>query len=202
MVDPTSALVAQLERAQTTGFLGPGPVEDHLTHAQGFLAGVAAVHGRVIDLGSGGGIPGLVLAVARPDLEVVLLDARAKRCQFLREAVQALALTSASVVEGRAEIIGRGPLRGTAQAVVARSFGPPAPTAECAAPLLAVGGLLVVSEPPDPTDRWPDAGIGLLGLERGQRSSGSPQIQTLVQRRPCPDRFPRRDGVPANQPLF
>jgi len=106
-------------------------------------------------------------------------------------------------VEGRAEDVGRGPWRGAADAVVARSFAAPAATAECAAPLLRAGGRLVVSEPPeaDP-ERWPVAGLDLLHLELGPRSPGSPYTQTLYQRATCPDRFPRRNGQPAAHPLF
>jgi 16S rRNA (guanine527-N7)-methyltransferase len=119
---PDPALLEQLARARTLGFLGPGPVEHHIDHAAGFVDALAGVSGRVIDLGSGGGVPGLVVALARPELEVVLVDATAKRCRFLESAVDALGIT-AMVVEGRAEVVGRGPLRAGAAAVVARSFG-------------------------------------------------------------------------------
>ena len=56
-------LTAVLERARALGALGPGPVEDHITHAQRFVDALADQTGRVLDLGSGGGIPGLVIAV-------------------------------------------------------------------------------------------------------------------------------------------
>lgn len=196
------ALLAQLERARELGFLGPGPVQAHIDHAAAFLSALTGVHGLVVDLGSGGGVPGLVVGVARPDLSMVLVDARAVRCRFLEEAVRALEL-DAQVVQGRAEEIGRSPHRGTAAAVVARSFGPPAVTAECAAPLLAVGGRLVVSEPPGSADggRWPPAGLLPLGLvPEGQ--VGSPAVQVLRLVRRCPDELPRRTGVPAKRPLF
>jgi 16S rRNA (guanine527-N7)-methyltransferase len=198
---PPDELVAQLGRAQALGFLGPGPVREHLDHAQGFLEALVEVSGLVVDLGSGGGVPGLVIGMARPDLSLVLVDAMAKRCRFLEGAVRALDL-QATVVEGRAEVLGRGPRRGAADAVVARSFGPPATTAECAAPLLVVGGRLIVSEPPDATDRWSPDGLAMLGLALGARRTRAPVIQTLHQVAPCPDRFPRRDGVPAKRPLF
>jgi 16S rRNA (guanine527-N7)-methyltransferase len=197
------ALLAQLERARSLGLLGPGPVEDHLAHAGGFLAALADVRGRVIDLGSGGGVPGLPIAVARPDLELILVDAGARRGAFLAEAVTGLGLDGrVHVVVGRAEVLGRGELRGTADAVVARGFGPPAATAECAAPLLRAGGCLVVSEPPEARDRWPDAGLELLGLARRGGPSGAPRVQVLEQVSPCPATYPRRDGVPAKRPLF
>jgi 16S rRNA (guanine527-N7)-methyltransferase len=194
-------LMAQLERARSLGFLGPGPVLDHVEHAAGFVAELAAVHGRVIDLGSGGGVPGLVVAIARPDLEVILVDAMGKRCRFLEAAVAALGV--GQVIEGRAEVLGRGPLRGTASAVLARSFGPPAATAECAAPLLHLGGLLLVSEPPaSDGQRWPAEPLAELGLSLRHRTASSPVLQVLEQTAPCPERYPRRDGMPGKRLLF
>lgn len=195
-------LLDQLERARELGFLGPGPVADHIQHASGYLVALEGISGTVVDLGSGGGVPGLIIGVARSGLSLVLVEAGTRRCRFLEAAVAALDL-DASVVEGRAEVVGRGELRGRAQAVVARSFGSPAATAECAAPLLGPGGLLVVSEPPEPSpDRWPAAGLSQLGLVLGPRSAGSPVMQSLYQRSPCPPTYPRRDGLPAKRPLF
>lgn len=199
MVD--DALVEQLTRARALGFLGPGPVEDHIVHAAGFVAAVEGLSGRVIDLGSGGGVPGLIVALARPDLGLVLVDAMAKRCAFLESAVAALGLAGTRVIQGRAEEVGRSELRGTADAVLARGFGPPAVTAECGAPLLRVGGLLVVSEPPVGPERWPEAGTALFGL-RPTRRVDSPALQLLVQETPCSERFPRRNGKPGKDPLF
>ena len=197
-----AGLITQLERARALGFLGPGPVESHIDHAGVFLAAVSDTAGVVLDLGSGGGVPGLVLAVARPDLRLVLLDARAKRCELLRSAVRELGV-EAEVVEGRAEVLGRSALRGTADAVVARSFGVPATTAECGSPFLRVGGLLVVSEPPVPgSDRWPVEGLRPLGLTVGARLGEGPSVQLLVQATACPEGFPRPDGQPARRPLF
>lgn len=197
------AITSQLERARALGFLGPGPVEEHVEHASGFLRALAGASGLVVDLGSGGGVPGLIVAAARPDLELVLVDAMAKRCQFLEEAVVALGFGArVTVVQGRAEVVGRGTRRGTATAVLARGFGPPAVTAECAAPLLLVGGRLIVSEPPSTVDRWPVAELSVLGLQPQVRLPGPPVIQVLEQVSPCPARFPRRDGMPAKRPLF
>lgn len=194
-------LITQLERARGLGFLGPGDVRDHIDHAAGFVEALEDVAGVVVDLGSGGGVPGLVVATVRPDLHLVLLDATAKRCRFLEEAVAALGL-QATVAQGRAEVLGRGHLRGTAAAVLARSFAAPAPTAECAAPLLIVGGRLVVSEPPTSLDRWPATGLSLLGLEVGRRTTTTPHLQILHQVRLCPPTYPRREGVPGKRPLF
>jgi 16S rRNA (guanine527-N7)-methyltransferase len=203
MTPPDTVLLEQLARSRALGFLGPGPVDDQIVHAEAFVAALAGVTGTVGDLGSGGGVPGLVLAVARPDLQVVLIDALAKRCRFLEDAVRALgAMERVTVVEGRAEAIGRGSLRGSLDAVMARSFGPPSTTAECAAPLLRVGGVLVVSEPPDGDDRWPADGVTQLGLDPGEELAGPPRLRRLTQVAEVDERFPRRDGIPAKRLLF
>jgi 16S rRNA (guanine527-N7)-methyltransferase len=98
-------------------------------------------------------------------------------------------------------VLGRGALRATFDAVLARSFGPPAATAECGSPLLHVGGELMVSEPPQDDQRW-SAEVSQLGLEVGRRVGSTPVVQTLRQITLCPERFPRRDGLPAKRPLF
>jgi 16S rRNA (guanine527-N7)-methyltransferase len=203
MNDVPATLVTVLERSRHLGFLGPGPIDEHLYHTAGFLRGLDGVSGLVVDLGSGGGVPGLIVAVARPDLQVILLDAAAKRCRFLEQSVDELGVGDrVRVVEGRAEVHGRSELRGTADVVLARSFGGPAPTAECAAPFLRVGGRLLVSEPPEIDDRWPAGPLAKVGLHPGSLVSEGPRIRVLEQVRACPGEFPRRDGLPAKRPLF
>jgi 16S rRNA (guanine527-N7)-methyltransferase len=222
----SAAIETVLARSRSLGFLGPGSVRVQVEHALGFAAGPVGVGGdtpcRVLDLGSGGGIPGLVLAHAWPDAELVLLDAAARRIAFLESAVADLGLAArVQVVRRRAEEAGRDAgLRGRFDVVVARGFGPPAVTAECAAPFLHVGGRLLVSDPPAesggapvaqptdwggpgrPPDRWPAAGLDLVGLAV-ERSWAAPfHYRSLVLTRPCPERFPRRVGVPAKRPLF
>ncbi len=156
----------------------------------------------VIDLGSGGGVPGLRLAQHWPTSRVVLVEAQRRRARFLAAAAAALGLAGVEVCHVRAEALAR-QLRAWASVVVARSFGPPAVTAECAAPLLVVGGLLVVSEPPVPGDRWPGAELEQLGLAwRRTVRVGEAAVAVLEQCRPAPDRFPRRVGIPAKRPLF
>ena len=200
-----------LDEARHRGFLGPGPVEAHLEHAFGFAEAfepVAAGRGvaRAADLGSGGGIPGLVLALHLAATEWVLVEAMARRAAFLREALQTLGLDGrVAVVEERAEVVGREPAyRGSFDLVVARSFGPPAVVAECAAPLLRVGGLAVVSEPPGGAPaRWPADGLVQLGMTPGPAVvAAGAAYQVLRQVEPCPDRWPRRVGIPAKRPLF
>jgi 16S rRNA (guanine527-N7)-methyltransferase len=201
----TDPLEEQLERARGYGFLGPGPIGRQREHATAFLTAIAdAAVGRCLDLGSGGGLPGLVLATALPSSTWVLVDAMQRRAAFLREAVDALGLSErVEVVTARAEVAGRDPaFRGQSDLVVARSFGPPAITAECAAPFLRVGGLLVVSEPPAGGERWPADAVAELGLEPAGAVHGPPSFVRLRQARLVDDRYPRRTGVPGKRPLW
>ncbi|HTJ75551.1 MAG TPA: RsmG family class I SAM-dependent methyltransferase [Acidimicrobiales bacterium] len=202
-----------LVEARDLGFVGPGPVEAHLHHARGFAEVVAAevagggwALGSAVDLGSGAGLPGLPLALRFPDVRWSLIDSSLRRTEFLRRAVLALGLEDrVQVRPERAEESGRaGGLRGGQDLVVARSFGPPAVVAECAAPLLRVGGRAVVSEPPGGrAARWPSAGLAPLGLRpAGGRTTAHGTFQVLVQESPCPARYPRRVGLPAKRPLF
>jgi 16S rRNA (guanine527-N7)-methyltransferase len=205
-------LIEVLERSRGLGFLGPGSVRAHVAHAAGFAAGIGHAPAQFLDLGSGGGVPGLVLAGSWPESRAVLLDARERRCAFLRRAVRDLGLEERVVVVwARAEEAGhRDYLRGTFDLVVARGFGPPAATAECGAPFLRVGGTLAVSEPPDAGDgcarpvvsRWAAPGLARLGLAVGRSWTDGSRYQALDQVEPCPDRYARNPGVPAKRPLF
>jgi 16S rRNA (guanine527-N7)-methyltransferase len=208
----TLELTGLLEEARQRGFLGPGPVEPHLDHARAFAVAVGSPSPvRAVDLGAGGGLPGLVLAAeCWPDASWVFVDAQHKRTAFLREAVEDLGLEDrVQVVTERAEVVGRDvDHRGRYDLVVSRSFGPPAVTIECAAPLLCAGGAFVVSEPPatSVTDRWSTAGLAELGCgpaeavtvgtDPGYHFARIPQLTTTNAR------YPRRVGIPGKRPLF
>lgn len=200
--DELLVLVPILERAQQLGFLGREPVDNHIEHAQRYCVPEVSGARVAMDLGSGGGIPGLVLALLYPTATWKLVDAMAKRCAFLREAIEELRVDSyVSVVEGRAEDLGRLPqFRSRFDVVIARSFGPPAVVAECASPFLCVGGNLIVSEPPGSLDRWPSVELNELGLVKQSPAGG--YLAVLSQFRLCGDRYPRRVGVPSKRPLF
>lgn len=209
---PSPAARDALEAGRRAGFIGDAPVDDQLAHALGFAAVVAHVSDDpptvVVDLGSGGGLPALVLVEWWSESQFVLVEAHERRAEFLRHAIETSgAGRRVTILHERAEVVGQEPTwRGTCDVVTARSFGKPAVTAECAAPLLRVGGLLVVSEPPADGDRerWPAAGCAELGLEPLQavRVGGRFGYQVLVQRTTCSDRYPRRTGIPGKRPLF
>ncbi|HEY3140570.1 MAG TPA: RsmG family class I SAM-dependent methyltransferase [Acidimicrobiales bacterium] len=203
----TSRLEEVLADARSVGFLGPAPIAVGVAHARGFMVEIPAPE-RLVDLGSGGGLPGLVLADCWPKAQVFLVESNQQRCQFLAEAVERLGFGDRVVVlQERAETTGRRPeLRGTIDLVVARGFGPPAVTAECGAPLLGVGGRLVVSEPPaevpGEAPRWPSEALAELGLAPDRVWATEFHYRSLAQVRPCPERYPRRVGIPAKRPLY
>jgi 16S rRNA (guanine527-N7)-methyltransferase len=143
-------------------------------------------------------LPGLPLAVAWPSTAWLLVDSNGRRARFLAQAVHRLGMGDRVRVRAeRAEMLGReAGERARYGAVVARGFAPPAVTAECAAPLLAVGGRLLTAEPPEKRE-WPAAPLADLGLAVRGRHGG---VMVLEQRAPCPERFPRR--TPRKRPLF
>ena len=201
--EPTAALVPVLERARSLGFLGPGPVEDHIEHAGRFgeaLDGARIDGGEFADIGSGGGVPGLAVLLTVDDLRAVLIDASQKRCSFLVWASAELGLSDrVDVWCGRAEQIGReSRARERFDAVVARGFGPPARTLECATPLVRPGGLVVVSEPPE-RRRWPAEGLAELALEEG---SGPPGVAVFRRRDGLAARYPRSPKQQQRSPAF
>ena len=194
--------------ARDLGYIGPAPVDEQIERSLAFTV-IAHPARLALDLGSGGGLPGLVLALAWRDTDWYLVDSSHKRTEWLKSAVISLGLAdSCHVVCERAENLGRSHLRAMFDLVTARSFGPPGPTAECAAPLLRVGGELVVAEPPQPTaTRWPSRGLDELGIswvatEAVDTPAGPVNLSRLVARSECPQRYPRRVGVPFKRPLF
>lgn len=200
-----------LERAVSLGFLGPMDLEDQIDHALGFVLTVEQDRpdgvDHILDLGSGGGLPGLVLAACWPAAQLTLLDSGQRRTEFLaREATRLPGDRRVRVVRGRAEELGHDTqFRERFDLVTARSFGPPAVTAECGGPLLSPGGRLVVSESPANDDsRWGDHVLAELGLSKGPavRVEGRFGYRLLYKESVTAPQYPRRTGLPAKRPLF
>ena len=171
--EPAAELFAVLEDAQRLGFLGARPIREVIEHARGF---VRAIEHRpsirtVLDLGSGGGVPGLVIAHDLPSTHVTLLDRRAKRTDALERYVRRLGWQDR--VSVLCQDVATFEVDPPFDAVVARGFGPPVFTLTAAARLVRPGHPIVVSEPPD-VDRWEAALLHRLGLrqERATVSQG------------------------------
>ncbi len=201
-----------LSQSAALGFLGDARMTEQVDHALGFVFCAESELGRaprsVVDLGTGGGLPGVVLRSCWPECRLVLLDANQRRTEFLAAAAgHWKGRGEVEVVRGRAEETARSSqFRQHFDLVVSRSFGVPAVVAECGAPLLSTGGLMVVSEPPDSVlvDRWPAEGLAKVGLQAGDplRFDDRFGYQVLVKSHPTDERYPRRVGIPAKRPLF
>jgi 16S rRNA (guanine527-N7)-methyltransferase len=199
-----------LKRSAELGFLGSMPIIDQIEHALGFVVAAESALGgspmSVADLGSGGGVPGLILLACWPTTRLVLLDSNERRTEFLSEATaELMGGEPVEVIRGRAEEIGQSEMfRGQFDLVTSRSFGAPAVTAECGAPLLTIGGVMVVSEPPEGENRWPADGLQPLGIIPSEHVRFEDRFgyQVLRKQEPTPDRYPRRTGIPAKRPLF
>jgi 16S rRNA (guanine527-N7)-methyltransferase len=165
---------------------------------------------RCLDLGSGGGVPGLVLALARPEQHWLLVDSVRRKADALRGFVAALGIDNVEVAADRAEVLGRDPYHREAHDIVAARACAPLPVlAEYALPLLAVGGTLVAWKGPiaGAELRAGRAAASLCGggepsvVPAGFAQLGEHRFVVVTKETPTPDRYPRRPGAPARRPL-
>lgn len=202
------ALAPPLERWLAALLATPGltaikdPVEARRVHVDDALAALPLLRdGPLVDVGSGGGSPGLPLAWARPDLEVVLLEASRRKHAFLERV--AVDFPNVSAVWARAEEHGRSSGRDAYASAVARALASPPTAVEWCLPLVRPGGNLVlyVGESPPGLDRVAGA-LGASGPEE-VAVEGSARRRLLVFRKlvPTPERFPRRTGTARKRPL-
>lgn len=157
----------------------------------------------LVDVGSGGGMPGLPLKLARPDLDVTLLEADRRKAAFLVHAAARLGL-DVRVVTDRAEVAGRGVLRETFDVACCRALAAPAAVCELCLPLVRPGGRLLalttLSEAGWEVARQLGGGEAqLIATPSRLRDRGAVAVVEKVGH--TPDAYPRRAGVPARRPL-
>ena len=146
--------------------------------------------GSVVDVGSGGGSPGIPLAVALPDREFVLLEAERRKCDFLEQ----WAPPNARVLWGRAE---EQPVD-TYGVALAKALAQPATAVEWCLPLVRPGGAVVL---------WlgPSADLAAVAAVAARIGGGEPEehdgLVVVPKREPTPPGFPRRVGVAKKRPL-
>ncbi len=159
----------------------------------------------VADVGSGGGLPALPLAVVKPALSFTLVEATAKKAHFLREAARTLGLERVTVVAERAETVGRDPShRDRHAAVTARAVGPLRVLLELTLPLVAPGGfaVLVKGEKADAELAEAKEALRLLGGRyAGTLDTPTGKLVRVDKVGPTPRRYPRRPGEPKARPL-
>ncbi len=164
----------------------------------------------LIDIGSGAGLPGLVLAAALPQAQVDLLESVQRKCGFIEEAVSRLDLANARVVCARAEEWGAGAGAGSYQVATARAVAPLATLLEYAAPLLALGGVLVAwkgrrnhAEEGEAERAGDVLGLSLTAVEQVEPFAGSQHhhLHVYTKQAPPPPGYPRRAGMARKRPL-
>jgi 16S rRNA (guanine527-N7)-methyltransferase len=162
----------------------------------------------LVDVGSGGGLPGLALKLARPELAVTLVEADQAKAAFLVQACAKLGLPDVTVVSRRAEDAGRDArLRESFDVATARALAPMPVLAELCLPLVRVGGKLLAQKTQREDVAASRRSIELLGgsldgvkpAPSGARGSGTVVVISKV--RPTPADYPRRPGVPSRKPL-
>lgn len=172
----------------------------------------AAARGPVVDLGSGGGVPAIPLALARPERGWTLVESVTKKALILRGFRSALDMRGLQVVAERAETVGHDLRHRERYAVAtARAVAPLAVLAELALPLLRVGGTLLAWKGPlgegDDEIRRGRAAIGQLGggelrlVDPGMPALGGHRFVVVTKERATPLDFPRGPGEPGRKPL-
>ena len=165
---------------------------------------------RVADLGSGAGLPGLVLAARLPETRFELIESVVRKCEFLREAVERMGLGNAAVVCERSEDWAAGEGRERYDAVTARAVGSLSTLAELASPLLRDGGALIAwkGARADREELEVDRAADRLAMEPVEIRSVRPypgsrerHIHLLRKNGPTPNGLPRRAGMAAKRPF-
>lgn len=197
------------ERAPTSISGADEALDRHIADSLVGLELPAVREARVAaDLGSGAGLPGLVLAAVLSDLEVRMVEARRGKCTYIASVVAAMGLANTQVVCRRAESWREG--LGAHDLVVARALGPQPLVLEYAAPLLALGGRLV--EWRGARDEQDEARAALAASELGLHpvevrpvvpfaGARSRHLHVFEKLAETPARFPRREGVASRRPL-
>jgi 16S rRNA (guanine527-N7)-methyltransferase len=156
---------------------------------------------RVVDIGSGGGVPGVVIAILRPDLVVTLIEADRRKSGFLIHVAGLLELNGVTVEPIRAEDAGRREdMRERFDLATSRATAPPPALCELALPLLAVGGTLcaLVAGAPAAVSECAAAASACGGGVPDAPGAGVLRVPKVT---PTPDRYPRRPGIPSRQPI-
>lgn len=160
---------------------------------------------RIIDVGSGGGLPGVPLAIVMPAMSITLLEATGKKAGFLRRVAEELKLSNMEVVEERAEKAGQSPdHRERYAAAVARAVGPMSVIAELTVPLVKPGGRVFLIKGQKAAEELEAARKALHLLHTHLEATidtPTGKIVVLDKKRATPGAYPRRDGEPKRSPL-
>jgi 16S rRNA (guanine527-N7)-methyltransferase len=181
---------------------------EHVADALSLLRHLPAGR-RVADVGSGGGVPGLPLAIVCPEREVTLIDSTGKKVDFLRRTADALGMGNVRTLAARAEDVGRGAARESFDVVVCRAVSEVVWLAEWCLPLLKVGGTLLAMKGPKAAEELARAGEAIRRIGGG-RSEILPvdcpelpgrSILRIAKTRATDPAYPRSASVAKRRPL-
>lgn len=162
---------------------------------------------RVIDVGTGAGFPGLVMAAARPDLQMTLLEAQQKRCTFLQAVCDALHLDNVRIFHDRAETFGRlDAHRESYDRAVARAVAPMNVLCEYLLPFVQVGGMAVCWKGPQVENERADGNaaarkLGGQDMRLVSVGQGGHVVALVEKTEKTLPQYPRKNGIPAKRPL-
>jgi 16S rRNA (guanine527-N7)-methyltransferase len=178
--------------------------ERHVDDALAGAGAIAAEAGALIDVGSGTGVPGMVLAIADPARDVVLLEANGRKAAALAGMAAELGLGNVRVVAARAEAAARGADRDAYGVAVCRALARPPVAVELCLPFVRPGGALLLWLGDAPSSTFEAAARALeaeLEAEIAYTDGTARRIVVIRKLGPTPARFPRRDGMAAKRPL-
>ncbi len=189
------------------------PVDAWRVHVEDSLTGLEVEGlrkaGRVADIGSGAGFPGLVLAVALPHARVDLVESVGRKCEFMRGAISAAGIGNARVVNARSEELAVGGGREAYDVVTARAVGRLSTLAELASPLLREDGVLVAWKGRRDAEEEAEMGRAADSLAMrpveildvgGRAGSRHRHLHVLRKTGPTPADLPRRAGMAKKRP--
>lgn len=208
-------LLLENRRANLTGARDREAIyRRHFTESLALLAALESaglLTSPLADIGAGAGFPGLPMKIARPDLDVTLIEATGKKARFLEAMVAELGLDGVRVVQGRAEELAREPeFREAYPLAVARTVAPLPVLLELTLPFVTVGGVLAAPkgsaaarEMREATNALTELGGEIVSADPLDLPIEGPRPTLILVRklRPTPDRYPRRAGIPNKRPL-
>lgn len=166
---------------------------------------------KLIDLGTGGGLPGIPIKIIRPDLKVTLLDSNRKKALFLKEVINKLNLQDISVINDRAESIGQDLMhRESYDYIFCRAVARLTVLAELSLPLLKIGGKAVLYKGPRGEEELHEAknalitcGGALENIKEYTLKAGEKRKLYVIKKiKLTPDQYPRKPGVPGKKPII
>jgi 16S rRNA (guanine527-N7)-methyltransferase len=203
-------LMAANRRMNLTRITDRGQAEVlHVADSLTLLPHLPPTEHRLVDVGSGGGVPGMVLAIARPDIQVMLVESTRKKADFLLSAAKELKLTNVLVEPKRAEEVARSPRRESFDVAVARAVAVLPVLVEWLLPLVKVGGWALAMKGPKAVEEMKRAQRAIKSLGGGQPAAFPADLPAaaghLIVKVPkisrTPDRFPRPPSVAKGLPI-